>query len=108
MKKQKTRGKTMQEKDNSNNDYCYDRKLEITLKSIEDMNKYNSVVCSIGYISLLAVLSYAHKFIYNNFLIFICIFYLLSVAIFVIFEMRKVFLNNLYHLKVMTNLDEYE
>lgn len=93
--------------ENSNNEYVFDRLLEITLKSIEDMNKYNSVVCSIGYISLLAILSYTHKFIIDIFLILICIFYILSVSIFVIFEMKKIFLNNSYHYKVMENLEKH-
>ncbi len=46
------------------NEY-YNCRLDITLKAIEDMNKYNSVVCSISYISLLAILSYTRQFINN-------------------------------------------
>ena len=87
--------------------YYFDRKLEIVLKSIEDMNKYNSVVCSIGYISLLAIITYLHDYIYKQLLIWICLFYIGSVVIYVIFEMKKIFLNNTYHSKVMNNLDEF-
>ena len=94
-------------KDNSKDEYIFDRKLDIQLKSIEEMNKYNLVVCSIGYVSLLAILSYLHNFINGIFLILICGSYVLSVAIFVIFEMKKVFLNHAYHYKVLVNLEKF-
>ena len=97
----------MKKEHDEKDEYYFDRKLEIVLKSIEDMNKYNSVVCSIGYISLLAIITYLHDYIYKQLLIWICLFYIGSVVIYVIFEMKKIFLNNTYHSKVMNNLDEF-
>lgn len=88
-------------------EYYYNRKLDITVKAIEEMDKYNSLVCSIGYVSILAVLSYTHNSMDKTFLFFACFCYLLSVAIFVIFEIKKVFLNNIYRQKISTNLEEY-
>lgn len=89
-------------------EYTYKKKLDIILKSIEDNKSYNSTVCSIGYISLLAILCYTHKYLAQEFLIWICLFYAISVSIFVVFEMIKVFLNNKYHTSVILNLTEYE
>ena len=97
----------MTKKHNEKDEYYFDRELEIVLKSIDDMSNYNSVVCSIGYISILAVLTYLHDYICNKLLIWVCIFYIGSVAIYVVFEMKKVFLNNTYRAKVLNNLDEF-
>ena len=36
-------------------EYYYNKVLDITLKSLEEMNNYNSIVCSIGFVSILAV-----------------------------------------------------
>ena len=88
-------------------EYYYNKVLDITLKSLEEMNNYNSIVCSIGFVSILAVLSYTHSSMDKIFLFFTCFCYLLSVAIFIVFEIKKVFLNNSYHQKISKNLKEY-
>lgn len=87
--------------------YYFDCLLDLQLKSIEDMCKYNTVVCSIGYVSILAILTYLHDYMYRSFLCTASLFYVFSVVIFVFFEMRKIFINNSYRKKVMANLDEY-
>ena len=47
------------------------------------------------------------EYLKKTFLFFTCFCYLLSVAIFTVFEMKKVFLNNIYYQKVSANLEEY-
>ena len=87
--------------------YYFDRFIDIQLKAIDDMCKYNTVVCSIGYVSILAILSYLHSYMYYSLLCIASLCYAVSVAIFVIFEIIKIFINNSYRNKFMANLDNY-
>lgn len=88
-------------------DYCLNRIRDMELDAINDMNNYNSVVCSIGYISILAILTYVHDTMFYGLLCCTCVCYILSVAIFIAFEIKKVFINITYRENLIKLLKDF-
>lgn len=80
-------------------------KLQIDL--IRENEKYNSTVCSIGYISMLAVLCYTNDFINPKIFSIILFLFGLSVFLFVFFEVIKTFRNNEIATKQIYNYKKY-
>ena len=87
---------------------CNLKTLELQRQLLQENERYNSTVCSLGYISMLAILCYTHNNIEEKALIWILIFLGLSVFIFVIFEIIKTFRYNKIAEKQFANYDEYK
>ncbi len=87
---------------------CNLKTLELQRQLLQENERYNSTVCSLGYISMLAILCYTHNDIEEKALIWILIFFGLSVFIFVIFEIIKTFRYNKIAEKQFANYDEYK
>ena len=88
--------------------------IELQIRLIQENEKYNSTVCSIGYISMLAILSYTRKYISTRcmpviLLLFgISVFiFVISVFIFVIFEIIKTFRINIIAEKQFINYQKF-
>ncbi len=87
---------------------CNLKTIELQRRLLQENERYNSTVCSLGYISMLAILCYTHNDIDEKALIWILIFFGLSVFIFVIFEIIKTFRYNKIAEKQFANYDEYK
>lgn len=80
-------------------------KLQISL--IQENQKYNSTVCSIGYISMLAILSYTREYISPKCMLAILLLFGISVFIFVVFEIIKTFRTNCIVKKQFINYQKF-
>lgn len=84
------------------------RILEDQFKIIEDNNKYNSVITSLGFVFMITALTCTHEMINNYVLASIICALGISIATFVLFEMRKVFLHQQKSELEMQNLQKYK
>ena len=81
--------------------------IELQRQLLQENERYNSTVCSIGYVSMIAILCYTYNDIEENALIWILILFGLSVFVFVIFEIIKIFRYNRIAEKQLLNYDKY-
>ena len=81
--------------------------IKLQIKLIQENQKYNSTVCSIGYISMLAILSYAREYISASCMLAILLLFGISVFIFVIFEIIKTFRTNYIAEKQFINYKKF-
>lgn len=81
--------------------------IELQIRLIQENEKYNSTVCSIGYISMLAILSYTREYISTRCMPVILLLFGISVFIFVIFEIIKTFRINIIAEKQFINYQKF-
>lgn len=81
--------------------------IELQIRLIQENKKYNSTVCSIGYISMLAILSYTREYISTRCMPVILLLFGISVFIFVIFEIIKTFRINIIAEKQFINYQKF-
>lgn len=81
--------------------------INLQIKLIQENQKYNFTVCSLGYISLLAILCYTNKYIEPRVLFIILLLFGISVGLFTIFEIIKTFKTNAVAEKQAQNYKKY-